>query len=305
MYALKKLMIGVDFSSMDDTLLSYTAFICKILKPEKLTLIHIIPFEELDIEVLREYRINEHYHAEIRNSMDKLVSKHKKEFGNLKIEKIIMSGNPLHELLRFARDEEIDLAIVGEKNIDRGAGIVSQRFARKAPCSTLFVTENAKLRLKKVLLPTDFSEYSKMAFEEVKYFHNEFPGTKILVQHIYKVPLGYYTTGKSFEEFAQIMENNSRKEYENYIKSINAADLPLEPHFTLGEHNNASRLINDLADKEEVDLVIIGAKGHTRASALLLGSTTEKFMKMENRTPVLVLKNKGETLGFLETVLHL
>lgn len=305
MYALKNLMVGIDLTSMDEILMSHTAFMCRLLQPDKLSLVHVIPPEDLDSDELRHYQLQSHYKQEADKMLDKLLDEQADRFGSLRVDKIILQGNPLREMLRFAKNEQVDLAIVGEKNISRGAGIVSQRFARKAPCSTLFVTENARPQLKKVLLPTDFSDYSKMAFEEVRFLVDESPDIKILVQNIFRVPLGYYTTGKSFEEFAAIMEENHRREYEKFVKEINVEDLPLEPHFTLEVHHNEAQLINMLAEKENVDMVIIGAKGHTLASALLIGSTTEKLMKIDNKIPVLVLKKKGETLGFLETVLEI
>ena len=57
-----------------------------------------------------------------------------------------------------------------------------------------------------------------MAFEEVRYYKEKNPNVKIYALSIFDVPTGYYKTGKSYEEFAEIMRKNTREDYEDFLK---------------------------------------------------------------------------------------
>ena len=144
-----------------------------------------------------------------------------------------------------------------------------------------------------------------MAFDEVKLFKDDFPDVEVVAQHVYRVPLGFYKTGKSYEEFAQIMEENSKKLFYQFVEENDLADMDLKPQFILDDDKNPADKIVAQAEAEKVDLMIISAKGHTRASSILLGSTTEKVLRLDKRIPVMILKKKGETLNLLDILLKI
>ena len=94
---------------------------------------------------------------------------------------------------------------------DKNSGTLSTKLARKLPCSILFVPEGANPWYKKILVPIDFSENSKDAMDVAVAFGVANAMKEISCLHIYSVPNGYYKTGKSFEEFAEIMKGNAEK----------------------------------------------------------------------------------------------
>jgi nucleotide-binding universal stress UspA family protein len=48
--------------------------------------------------------------------------------------------------------------------------------------------------------------------------------------------------------------------------------------------------------------VIIGSKGQSESSAVLLGSTAAKVVREYPHAPILILKKKGENKSFLEVL---
>ena len=52
-------------------------------------------------------------------------------------------------------------------------------------------------------------------------------------------------------------------------------------------------------------LIIVGAKGQTATSALLLGSKAERLVNMDVNSSVLLVREKGEKAGFKEFILEL
>lgn len=80
-------------------------------------------------------------------------------------------------------------------------------------------------------------------------------------------------------------------------------DLPCE--FLLSDDEPKSALINKYAHKAKMDLILIGSRGRTKSSAILIGSIVEKVLSMDSDIPMLVVKQKGENMGFFEALMKL
>lgn len=293
-------------SEMDRALVRYAYFLGEALELNTIDFVYV--HEELDAvnqKVLHELDLPISHEVNYNDWVEELTQSQDLVLENTKIIQHLLHGSPLHELLRYARDESVDMIMVGAKNHKDGTGVLSSRISRKAPCSVMYVPEGAPHSLKRIMLPTDFSSYSKLAFEELQLFKEEYPDIEIIAQHVYRVPLGFYKTGKSYEEFSAIMKENSKKLFNSFIKEHNLESLGLIPRFTLDDDKNPADKIIALAEEEKVDLMVICAKGHTRASSILLGSTTEKVLRLDKRIPVMILKEKGETLGLLDILLKI
>ena len=305
MKSIKRLMVALDLSDMDRTLVQYAFFLAETIDLKHLDFVTVDEqMDESDQQILAELNLQVSPEVNFKDWVDELTKEHAKP-DHVDVGCHLLTGSPLHELLRYARDESVDMILVGAKQHQDGTGILSSRLVRKAPCSVMYVPENPPTAIKRILIPTDYSEYSRMAFDEVKLFKDDFPDVEVVAQHVYRVPLGFYKTGKSYEEFAQIMEENSKKLFDQFVEENDLADMDLKPQFVLDDDKNPADKIVAQAEAEKVDLMIISAKGHTRASSILLGSTTEKVLRLDKRIPVMILKKKGETLNLLDILLKI
>ena len=70
----------------------------------------------------------------------------------------VNEGNSGVELWREAHLHSVDLFLAGSKPRSVGRGILPQKFVRKSTCSVCLVPEHPPALLRKIMVPTDFSE---------------------------------------------------------------------------------------------------------------------------------------------------
>ncbi|MEM9339568.1 MAG: universal stress protein, partial [Bacteroidota bacterium] len=99
--------------------------------------------------------------------------------------------------------------------------------------------------------------------------------------------------------FSDIMKENSTKEFGSFTKSISHS-LLFKPE--LLEIASASHFIQNEVQEGNYDLVILGSKGQSAGSLLLLGSTSEQLIQTNNLSLTWVVKKKDENIGFFEAL---
>jgi len=151
----KNWMVGLDLTSVDETILAYTQYLAEIFSPEKIHFVHIANPEALSGK--------EPNKEAIKAEMEVLVGGYFKDHPGTICE--VYDGKPLFELWRESYLHNTDLFIVGSKHLENGRGIMPKKFVRKSFCSVLFIPEGTKPRIDKILVPTDFSEYSSVALQ--------------------------------------------------------------------------------------------------------------------------------------------
>lgn len=299
-----KVMIGLDLTKMDEIIIQKVAYISQIMGFKKLYLVHVAKDLTLSEEIRKSYPdllapMDESIHAEIK----KLLKNENALDSSIETEIIVLEGSPLETFLRTAKIKDVDLIIMGRKFEIPGSGSLSKTMAQKAPCSVLFFTEIGPIAApEKLMIPLDFSEHTNLAINLAQNLKNELE-TEIIGLHIYEVPTGYYKTGKSYDEFAKIMEENAKKEYEKFLKKHNYS--PFECLYVLKKDVNVGRLIIQKAREIDANLILMGSRGRTDSAAMLIGSTAEKVIALNNEIPMIIFKNKGETMGFLDALLKI
>jgi nucleotide-binding universal stress UspA family protein len=177
---------------------------------------------------------------------------------------------------------------------------MAEKLARKAPCSVLVVPQDKQVEISKVLVSLDFSENSKDAMDVGIAYASAAGLSEIFCLHAYRVPLGYYKTGKSFEEFSKIMHKNAESQFELFIKDFDLKGLTAKPRFVLNPEPD--KAIERAVDSEHFDLLVLGSRGRSTGAAVLLGSVTEKLLWSTN-IPLLAVKKKGTGLKVLDALL--
>mgnify|MGYP006179738503 CR=1 FL=1 len=107
-------------------------------------------------------------------------------------------------------------------------------------------------------------------------------------------------TGKSFEEFADIMKENAQKDFKKYVSKHNHPNLSCE--ILVDDERNPGEQIIDYAQKIGGDMLLLGSRGRTSSAAVILGSTAEKLIHSNKVLPMLIFKRKGETMGFFDAL---
>lgn len=297
----KRLMLGFDFSEMDKVLVDYLAFICENYTPEKIYFFHASKMLSVEKELQDKFpELKTPRDEKLEAQMEEMVKDHFPRVGEFDVEYQVIEGSPLKEVLHWSQIKNVDLLILGRKHELNGSGILPQNISRKINCSLLFIPEEPKFQLKNILVPCDFSENSNAALIKALDIAEKSSNAKAFYHHIYSLPDGYYYTGKSEEEFAKIMHDNAVKKYNKSMEELGHSGQPVHPIFTFDNGNDHAKLILEKATEKDADMIIMGAKGRTFATALLLGSVTEKLLRINDTIPVLVVKTKDHNLNILE-----
>jgi len=301
MYKFNKILVGLDLSEMDDQLIKAVCSICKLSGSKKIYFVNVIRDFNFPDEVLQEFPgILEKALNERREIIEKKL-KNDFECSGVTTEIINLQGQPTKEIMKFARHMKVDLVVVGRKNKKQGGGVIVTRLARRASCSMLIIPKDVEFKLEKILVPIDFSSYSHMALEKAAaIYRNAEIKPEIIVQNVYQVPSGYHYTGKTFEEFAEIMKANAVKDYLTFTGDMRIKNVPIESIYTLDKDDDVIGYIYKEAKNLEVDLIMIGAKGRTTATSLFIGTKAEHLVQLDSDIPIMVIRPKGKAAGLIE-----
>jgi len=147
--------------------------------------------------------------------------------------------------------------------------------------------------MRKILIPTDFSENAlnaiKYGLELFKYDRCE-----IYVLHAYSDEV-YNTNGllvrAEFDALKQQVFLNSEANLKKLKKEIlSFSPNPNHEIITCSEFETLVDAVNDLADKENIDIIIMGTRGKTNDKKLSFGSNTLNVVKYV-KCPVLAIPN--------------
>lgn len=303
MKKIEKIVVGLDLSEMDQTLISYTKYLNLILRPEKITFVHIQDDVRLTEDIVERFpELKENIEKTYIEEMVKEAEGH--EIVGTEVEYKVLTGKPLLEMLNVAKDEEADLIIAGRKPSLKASGLMPKKVARRTGTHLLLIPAGTKPQVKKIIVANDFSPYAKLAMEDAIEMA-EHSKAEIHSLHIYEVPTGFYKTGKSYEEFAGIMLENASKQGEKFLESIDKKGVKIHMDYVLNAHESIAGLLMQKAEDVEADMVVIGARGRTDTAALVLGSVAERLIEADNKIPLLVVKKKDKTFGFWEAIKRL
>ena len=96
------------------------------------------------------------------------------------------------------------------------------------------------------------------------------------------------------------MKEHASKDLGALLKRVEVSDQEIVPVYTIDKTGNLMKLVYDEAKKKKADLIIMGAKGRTMASALLIGSKSERMIRINEEIPLLMIRKKGAVAGLLD-----
>jgi nucleotide-binding universal stress UspA family protein len=305
MNLIKRILVGMDLTELDAQIVSYVSVLAKFLNADVIYFFHVARKLELPKDILSKYPdLVAPMDEAIKKEMQHTLAEHFKCPEGCEYHVSVKEGLPSEELMRWGKIKNIDLVVMGKKSTLPGSGSLPRKIALTAPYSILFVTENPNENIQKILVPVDFSEHSKMALEEALSIATASNG-KVYCQNIHSVPIGYSKIGKTYVEFAEIMKGHAQNDMAEFLKPYENSQVKIETEFTLDDDEKASDKIFAYAKSKAVDLIIVGSKGRTNAASVLMGSTAERLLALDNSIPFLIMKKRNENLGFFEALFKL
>jgi nucleotide-binding universal stress UspA family protein len=300
MYPFKHMLVGLKLNAQDEKTVRYASAIGGLLKSERITFLTVSGKPELPEGLRAKFpELFDSGHDRAKKLAQEAIDKHFQIVSGTSVECRAVEGDRLEEILRFIKENDVDLMLLSKK-LDRGdGGILAEKLARKAPCSVLIIPRDQEPRITRILVALDFSEYSSDALEKAVKIASACGINELDCLHVYGVPTGYSRTGKSYEEFADIVLENSRKDFEKYIDRQELHGIAVKPLFELNER--PSKAIAEVAERNGCDLVVVGARGRSAGAAVILGSVTERLLRL-CKQPVLAVKRKDHCMGLLDAI---
>jgi nucleotide-binding universal stress UspA family protein len=145
--------------------------------------------------------------------------------------------------------------------------------------------------MRKILVPTDFSENAmnalKYALELFKYDRSEF-----FILHAYQDEIHQdqeLLAKEGVEKITASVEATSQQELEKILTTIReVSPNPRHAYKTVSANNILIDEADSIVDKESIDIIVMGTRGHTNDKALAFGSNTLKVLKYVD-APVLAI----------------
>lgn len=302
MYDFKRLLVCLDQSDMDKSLIKAAAEYATFGKADHIYFVTVVKSLELPDVVRDKFpdyvpldeTIKSEMKTEIKNEFDGLTCEFHFD---------VLEGDPTHQIIRWSQVKKIDLIILGKKQYHIGKGVVSRNIVNIVHCSALFVTANSRIEPQSILVATDFSTASHLAYQKAAKIANIVKAS-LTCMHAYEIPTAFHATGKTYEEFAEIMEKYSRDEYDRFLGEEEVSVPDTKAEFLRDKHGNPDKKIVNYASLHHFDLVVIGSKGRTALSSVLLGSVAAKIVESDLDIPILVIKAKEDNLKLIDAILH-
>lgn len=145
--------------------------------------------------------------------------------------------------------------------------------------------------MKKVLIPTDFSETSsnaiKYAMRLFKYDKSEFIIMNAFADEVYEDARDMGR--EDFEEFKEACRQNIDKALQKeVVDMLEFSANPKHKYHYVSRFGSLVDEVNEIVEKENIDVVVMGTKGKTNDRNLTFGSNTLQVMKYV-KCPVLAV----------------
>jgi universal stress protein A len=201
------------------------------------------------------------------------------------VEVEVTAGSALGEVLKRAELWRADLVLArprGERDRSRGLGSVAAGLMQTASAPVLLYRRvSAGYRVRRVLAPVDFSSFSRKAV-----------GWSLLVASLARaglrllhvLPEASARWAPRLRRMAVEMVREERQRAERQLRQFGGSAIPVEA--IIVERKDPARGVIE-AQKEGIDLVVLGASGKT-GIASVLGSVTRRVVR-ECPCPVLVI----------------
>ena len=303
---IKRVLVALDLTEMDETLVRYVARLSNEIDLDKIYFFNVMKDLELPEKIAKKYPdlvapMDEATKKQIQYTIDEEAGNQLKADYEIKV----TDGNRAEKILKWARIKEVDLIVMGRKSGLEGEGIVSGKVVKLAPCTTVFVPEVLPQNLHNLVVPIDYSSASKLAFEHSLFMARKIQGLKLTCLNIYNVPTGYHFSGKSYEEFSEIMKINAEESFQDFLADFDIKGVTIDASFELDTKNDVAKKIYQFALKNKASAISVGSKGRTQVAAVLLGSIAEKLIRLNSLIPIIVVKQRKHNMDFLEALMKI
>jgi nucleotide-binding universal stress UspA family protein len=305
MMKIKRILFPTDFSRCADQALEHAVFLAEKYEAEIHVLHAVTLFNDQPGVVNDEFEETEEMIKKLEDiaeiQLNKVSVAH--EDDDIKIIKAQTRGiSAAPVILEYASKNSIDLIVMGTHG-RRGLGhfflgSVAEEIVRMSEAPVFTIREakspTSPKAKENILVPLDFSEHSKNALVNANEIAKSYEA-KIHLLHIIEETMhpAFSLSGKSsIFDLIPGIDEDCRKRTEKIAKETISSQVNYEIHIKGGR---AASDIIKFAKENSTDLIVIATHGLTSLEHMLLGSVTEKVVRMAH-CPVFTVKSFGRSL---------
>jgi nucleotide-binding universal stress UspA family protein len=290
-----RIICATDFSDFSNRTVNYGIALAREFEA-KLYVCHIIDLSS--VAIYGEFQLDpvglqNRIMKDAREQLEELIGQQHKEW-----EPLITVGHTADEISRIVEEKSIDLVITatrGRSGLKRLIlGSVTERLMRTLRCPLLVVhspekeiigTDDHEININRILVGCDFSVDSSLAFEYGLSLAQEFES---------ELHLAHVIESAAYQELQKTdttIETEIQQEIHGRLIQKLQDMVPEEarnwckPKTSLIEGRPYEELVK-YAEKHDIGMIVLGARGLGLVKSLLLGSTTDRVIR---RAPCAVL----------------
>lgn len=305
MLHLKKILFPTDFSRCAEQALAHAVFLAEKYGAE-IHVLHVVTlFNDQPSIISNEITETEGTIRKLEDIAEKQLDKVVDAKGSDDVKIITATKREISAapaILEYASDNDIDLIVMGTHG-RRGLGHLllgsaAEEVVRLAACPVFTIRELKEpkpvMKVNNILVPVDFSNYSKSALAYSSKIAQSYKA-HLQVLHIIEETMhpAFSVIGKSsIFDLVPGIRDDSRKRVDKMLEDVDSAKVKSNVYIQAGRP--ASDIIK-FAKENSTDLIVIATHGLTGLEHMLLGSVTEKVVRMAH-CPVFTVKTFGKNL---------
>ncbi|WP_462281670.1 universal stress protein [Salinivirga cyanobacteriivorans] len=304
MYQLDHILVCLDLTDMDDFLVRYSNFMVEKFKPKSITFMHVVRSYDIPKEILSTFSEMDAPLTEIvKEEVQEKVDEHFIHKNDIETIVTVEEGYTTETIVQYSQKHNITLTLMGKKIGYKGRGGVVRKVLSITPSSVLLISETTQHKIEHVMVRMDFTKIAGITMKMAEQLQ-ELTGAKISCHHVYKLPLKYFPQNRpeDDEKLQMHVEKHSKKEYEKFAKRLKIDTKAIPCTWTLDVENEEAHILYNQALSIQADMILIGSKIKSEMADVILDTTSEKLAGPEKNIPVFVVKDRKQTLGFLEAL---
>ncbi len=306
MIKLKNILFPTDFSRCADQALTHAVYLAEKYQAA-LHLLHVVTLYKDQPDVLsNELAETEDLIRKLEEKAEIQLNTVANAHGNDDMEIIVKQKRAISAapaILEYSSKNGIDLIVMGTHG-RRGIehlllGSASEEVVRLAECPVFTIRESEEIKpiklFEHILVPIDFSDHSKKALIYAKEIAESY-NASIQILHVIEDTIhpAFSLSGKSsIFDLVPGIETDCRRRIEKLIEETGVSK---EKTGIIVKGGQAANDIIKFANENLSDLVVIATHGLTGIKHLLLGSVTEKVVRMAS-CPVFTVNSFGKDLS--------
>lgn len=292
---LENVLIPTDFSACADHALSHAVEVADRFGA-RLHILHVV--NELDPDWYgitdaqeRAVKLRDQIETEARERLKELAPEtdHRDFETTVSLQ---LSFDVADSINEYVQEREIDLVVMGthgRQGIDRlMLGNVANKIIRHAPCPVMTVREDVPwteeeedVAYDDILAPIDFSDHSREALRVSKAFANQYAARLHLLFVAEKRTVPTFSDtgipGVGVVEMDPEIVANAEEGLRQLNENVGGAEVKSAYHVRKGD---VSKDVVDFAETNGVSLIVMATRGLTGVSRFLLGSNTERIVRV-------------------------